>query len=88
MKKLVSLFILVVVLTLTLSPSTRVNPDVNSQENKIISLDVTYSCWDDAKRAGEYYPYYTDDYCGLLKFTRAHRVGDTDQFKVTYTSNY
>lgn len=86
MRKIVSLFVFVIVLTFF--PGVIVNADQDKHENKIISVDVTYNSWDEARQAGEYYSYDADDYNGLLKVYCAYRVGKSDKFMVTYTSEY
>lgn len=88
MKKIVSVFILVFFIMFTLSSDIKVDAKENVQTDKLISIDITYNSWDDAKNAGEYYFYNADIYRGLLRVKCAYRIENIQKFKVTYTNEY
>ena len=87
MKKIVSLFILLSLFTFGLHPAAaEVNAEEKIEVNKVISVDVTYDSWDEAKSFGEYYK--SDSNNTLLKVKCAYRIGNTKRFIVTYSNEY
>jgi hypothetical protein len=81
MKKIISMFIFVLLISFTVSTDLTTDEKENIQVNQeeAISIDKVYDTWEEAR---EYeHIYYENNY---YMFQCAYRIADTKRFRVTY----
>ncbi|MFA9465130.1 MAG: hypothetical protein ACERKN_12675 [Velocimicrobium sp.] len=89
MKKKVAIFMTILLFSLSILPFTKTNASENKQVNKedsIISIDVIYDTWEDARDAGEFYKFDNNGSAEFLKAKCAHVIENTKKFIVTYSN--